>query len=57
MDCVVFTFENRVSLMRWGVSGVVSFLSQDEQLQYNRSCYISMEAMLFEGFSIPFKLS
>jgi len=33
MDGVFFTFENRVSLMREGVSGVASSITTDEQLQ------------------------
>jgi len=35
MDCMLFTFENRIPLMRYlgGVSGVASFITADEQLQ------------------------
>jgi len=32
--CMLFTFENRVPLVRyWGVSGVASFITIDEHLQ------------------------
>ena len=46
-----------VAVLKWssahalgGVSGVASFISTDEQLQYNRSCCFLVQAMLPEGF-------
>ena len=34
----------------WGVSGVASFITTDEQLQLNRGCSLPMQAMFPEGF-------
>ena len=33
MEFMLFTFDKRVPLMRWGVNGVAFFISIDEQLQ------------------------
>jgi len=48
---MLFTFKNRVLLMRYGgVSGVTSFITIDEQLQLNQGCCFPMGAMLPESF-------
>jgi len=42
-----FIFENKNSTAHWlGVTGVASFITIDKQLQYNRACFFSMQAML-----------
>ena len=51
IECLLFTFENRVPIMReGGVSGVASFITTDEQLQKKRGCCFPMQAVFPEKF-------
>ena len=47
--CLHLEIESR-SCIVGGVSGVESFITTDDQLQLNRGCCSSMQAMLSEGF-------
>jgi len=48
--CMLLKFEMESAHALGGVSGVTSFITTNEQLQYNRGCCFLVQAMIPEGF-------
>jgi len=51
MDCMLLTFGKSSAHALLGVSGVASFITTDEQLQYNRGCFFSCRLCFLKAFS------
>ena len=52
MNSKLFTFENWVRLIRWGVSGVAYFITIDKQLIKNRGFYVCMQIIFTDDLYI-----